>query len=323
MAEDIISFRTNFNSTDIKNSEKDITSHAYWLGGTDTTRETLSQYDLQRAGYGRLFIMRMPRFMDVILPESTKKVRHLLQYANVGIDGIQGYSVDFASVTAGYAGNTVEIPTSAKDDTTSITIKIYDTAHSLIRSYIDYWITGTIDPYTGLCHYHGATHAASITRSQANQTMEAVYVSTDPSGEHVQYACLLTNMFPKSSDHSAFVYEPGSHDLIQLSLEFTCNKYQSAQIDTLGSQLLNNYKILKNYMNFTAPYTINEKGEINAGSTNADQAKQTVTQMMAKTTEKSPEGIGDGIWSSERVEAYRAGDGDNLAKAGENTAKQS
>ena len=321
MAEaDKITFRNQAIKADIESAESGIENHAYWLGGTDTTRETLSQYDLQRAGYGRLFIMRMPRFMDVILPDSTKKVKHLLQYANVGVDGIQGYSVDFASVTAGYAGNTVEIPTSAKDDTTSITIKIYDTAHSLIRSYIDYWITGTIDPYTGLCHYHGACESgldSHVIRSQANQTMEAVYVSTDPSGEQVQYACLLTNMFPKSSDHSAFVYEPGSHDLIQLSLEFTANKYMSAQIDQLGKQLLDNYKILKNYMNFASPYTVTAGSSAilapNSGTNDSPYyqvdggtaAGQDVNNTMAKTVHGSDVGgIGDGIWSEEAVQSY-------------------
>ena len=111
MADDKITFRGIADASDIKTAEDKITQHSFWLGGTDTTRETLSQYDLQRAGYGRLFIMRMPRFMDVILPESTKKVKHLLQYANVGVDGIQGYSVDFTSVTVGYVGNTIETKT--------------------------------------------------------------------------------------------------------------------------------------------------------------------------------------------------------------------
>ena len=316
MAVNEISFRNNVSKKVAEAAEENITKHAFWLGGTDTTRETLSQYDLQRAGYGRLFIMRMPRFMDVILPESTKKVKHLLQYANVGVDGIQGYSVDFASVTAGYAGNTVEIPTSSKDDTSSITIKIYDTAHSLIRAYIDYWITGAIDPYTGLCHYHGACDLknSNVIRSQANQTMEAVYVSTDPSGETVQYACLLTNMFPKSSDHSAFAYEPGSHDLIQLSLEFTANKYMSGQIDLLGKQLLDNYKILKNYMNFDPPYTIDEKtGAINAGSNNADSANVLVNSTMAKS-HPGGLGYGDGIWKSNQVNSYYKGDADMFKK---------
>lgn len=245
----------------------DVTSYAFWLGGTDTTNAALKQYDLLRTGYGRIFILQMPKFVQYLLPDETKKFKHLLQFANTGIDGIQGYTVDFTSITVGYVGNTVELPINVKDDTSAITIKIYETQGSLIRTYIDFWITGTIDPFTGLSHYHGArevtgtmfdgvsaSYASSMYLSQANQTMEALYVATDPTGEKPEYVCLLTNMFPKSSDHSHFAYEPGSHDLVQLSLEFTASKYMSAQINYIGNLALQKYNILRNYLNMYSGY---------------------------------------------------------------------
>ena len=103
----------------------EITNYAYWLGGTDTTNAALAQYDLLRTGYGRLFILRMPAFVEFLLEDETRVFKHMLEFGNVGISGIQGYTAEFASVTAGYVGNTVEIPTSVKDDTNSITIRIY------------------------------------------------------------------------------------------------------------------------------------------------------------------------------------------------------
>lgn len=247
------------------NMNDEVTNYAFWLGGTDTTNAALKQYDLLRTGYGRIFILQMPKFVQYLLPTETAKFRHLLQFANTGIDGIQGYSVDFTSVTVGYVGNTVELPINVKDDTSSITIKIYETQGSLIRTYLDFWITGTIDPFTGLSHYHGAREMKGnlngtldktelMYLSQANQTMEALYVATDPTGEKPEYCCLLTNMFPKSSDHSHFVYEAGSHDLVQLSLEFTASKYMSAQINYIGCQALERYNILRNYLNMYSGY---------------------------------------------------------------------
>ena len=231
----------------------EITNYAYWLGGTDTTNAALAQYDLLRTGYGRLFILRMPAFVEFLLEDETRVFKHMLEFGNVGISGIQGYTAEFASVTAGYVGNTVAIPTGVKDDTNSITIRIYETQGSLIRTYIDFWLTGVSDPYTGLSHYHGARdvdeNSSSYVLSQANHTMEALYVATDPTGEQAEYVCLLTNMFPRSSDHSHFEYEPGSHDLVQLSLEFTCTKYMSAQINYIGTVALNKFAILKNYLN--------------------------------------------------------------------------
>lgn len=250
---------------DTPNMNDELTNYAFWLGGTDTTNAALKQYDLLRTGYGRIFILQMPKFVQYLLPTETAKFRHLLQFANTGIDGIQGYSVDFTSVTVGYVGNTIELPINVKDDTSAITIKVYETQGSLFRTYIDFWITGTIDPFTGLSHYHGAREMNGgangmvdkrelMYLSQANQTMEALYVATDPTGEKPEYVCLLTNMFPKGSDHSHFVYEAGSHDLVQLSLEFTAAKYMSAQINYIGCQALERYKILRNYLNMYSGY---------------------------------------------------------------------
>lgn len=259
----VATLQDNINNSNIS---KNVTNYAFWLGGTDTTNAALKQYDLLRTGYGRIFILQMPKFVQYLLPEETAKFRHLLQFANTGIDGIQGYTVDFTSITVGYVGNTVELPINVKDDTSAITIKIYETQGSLIRTYLDFWITGTIDPFTGLSHYHGAREViggasgttdkrGSMYLSQANQTMEALYVATDPTGEKPEYVCLLTNMFPKESDHSHFTYEAGSHDLVQLSVNFTASKYMSSQINYIGVQALNRYNILRNYLNMYSGYT--------------------------------------------------------------------
>lgn len=265
MARQVSTLQDNINTA----RSDDVQSYAFWLGGTDTTNAALAQYDLLRTGFGRIFILHMPRFVQYLLPEETKKFRHLIQFANTGIDGIQGYTVDFTSATVGYVGNTVELPINVKDDTSSITIKIYETQGSLIRTYLDFWITGTIDPFTGLSHYHGARDISSgatadgetgdlrktMYLSQSNHTMEALYVATDPTGEIPEYVCLLTNMFPKGSDHSHFVYESGSHDLVQLSVEFTASKYMSGQINYIGLVALNRFQILRNYLNMYSGYS--------------------------------------------------------------------
>ena len=262
----VATLQTNIHQANVS----DVESYSFWLGGTDTTNEALKQYDLLRTGYGRIFILQMPKFVQYLLPEESKKFRHLLQFANTGIDGIQRYTVDFTSATVGYVGNTVELPINVKDDTSSVTIKIYETQGSLIRTYLDFWITGTIDPFTGLSHYHGARTFGSTANagssedytdtgsalylSQAHHTMEMLYVATDPTGEEPEYVCLLMNMFPKNSDHSHFVWEAGSHDLVQLSIEFTASKYMSAQINYIGNLALKRFNILKNYLNMYSGY---------------------------------------------------------------------
>lgn len=245
--------QTNLKQTD----SQGFTNYAYFLGGVDARFRALEQYDLLRKGYGRIFILRMPTFIKYALPESTQMFKHLLEYGNIGIDGISGYTADFTSITGGYNGDSLELPTGSKDDTSSITIKLYETAGSLIRTYIDFWITGAAaDPISGLVHYHGASisDGVPVKVCQANQIMEALYVNTDQTGKECTYACLLTNMFPKQSDHSHVNYDPGSHEMVDMSIEFTAKKYMSASINALGQHLVDKYAIMRNYLNYGHGY---------------------------------------------------------------------
>ena len=241
----------------IKVPAGDVTKYSLFLGGMNTKNAAIAQYDTLRTGYGRIFILLMPRYVEYLLPEETKKFKHLLEYGNTAIDGIAGYTVDFGTVTGSYSGISADIPLNVKDDTTSITIKVYETSGSFVRTYVDFWITGVGDPFTGLSHYHDARKFdPSLIASQANQTMEAIYVATDQTGEQLEYACLLTNMFPRSSDHSHFNYEAGSHDLAQVSIEFTATKMMSSQINAIGKALLDKFVILRNYLQIHSGYDL-------------------------------------------------------------------
>lgn len=265
--------------TNIKANQTEIINQAYWLGGANVTHAALQQYDLLRTGYGRLFVLRLPTFVETLLPASSKKFKHLLEYANTGVSGISGYEMEFASLTAGYGGNNIEIPMNAKDNTSSITIKVYETAGSLMRTYLDFWISGIADPYTALSHYHGARdYKPSLVASQANQTMECLYVSTDQTGEDIEYACLLANMVPKSSNHDHFNYDSGSHELVTMDIEFTATKYMSAQINKLGRMALDHFKILRNYLNF---------------------AGDDYTSISGST------GVDKGIWTNDQLASYK------------------
>ena len=270
MANNIATLQDNINKS---RTGDDFLNYSYWLSGPNSKHSALEQYDLLRTGYTRIIILRMPYFMEKLLPEETKKFKHMLEFGNVGIDGIQGYSVETTQATGGFAGASIELPTGTKDDTNSITIKVYDTQGSLIRVYVDTWITGTFDPVTGLNHYHGARDTAilgdtakSMYFSQANHTMEALIIATDPTGDIPEYVALTTNMFPKQSDHSHFNFDPGSHELVQISLEFTANKYMSSQINYLGKVALQQFRILKNFMLLYSGYNENEIKGLNSGA---------------------------------------------------------
>lgn len=241
-----------------KYDRADITNYSLFLGGINATHQSLQQYDPLKTGYNRIFLVKMPTFMNTLWPDETKRFRHLMEYGFTKIDGIQNTTLESEAITGGYAGRTIDVGTVAKDETNGITVGLYEFAGSPIREYLDLWISGISDPYTGLGHYHGAMDKdPSIKYSQHNHVMEAIYVATDPTGrsEGIEYACLLTNMVPKTVRKDQFNYESGQHSLVTLDVDFTAVKYESPQINQVAKSLMSRFQTMRDYLDFKSEYT--------------------------------------------------------------------
>lgn len=233
--------------SNIKNhTGDDLLNYALFVGGLNVTHEVLQNYDPLRTGYGRLFMVRKPLFLVETIPTKLKKFKHILEYGNTAVQGINDVTVNFNDYTGGYAGKSFSIPSVATDETNTFTVNCFEFSGSPIREVCHAWINGTTDLLTGLSHYNGS----SIAKLQSNQTAEFVYVSTDNTGEEVEYACLLANAFPANVKNDHFNYTSGSHELVEYNVEFRCTKYESLQINKLGKALLDRYKVLANSLNF-------------------------------------------------------------------------
>ena len=241
-----------------------ITNYSLFLGGLNATQKSLEQYDPLKTGYNRIFFIKMPVFMEKIMPAETKRFRHLLEYGFTRIDGIGNTTLEMEAITGGYAGRQFEVGTVARDETTAITMGLYEFAGSPVREYLDMWISGIADPFTGLGHYHGAFDIdPSIKYTQANHVAEAIYVATDPTGRSngVEYACLLSNMIPKTVKKDQFNYESGTHGLVTVDCEFTCVKYESPQINTIAKALIDKFQVMRDYLDFDSQY---RQGDVDA-----------------------------------------------------------
>lgn len=260
-----LTLQSNIKKYKGQNMEK----YSLFMGGLNVTNRALAQYDPLKTGYARLFFVHMPEFMKALMPTETKQIRHLLEYGFVGVDGIQNLTLDFDSITGGYAGRAFEVPVVAKDDTNSLTVKLYEFAGSPVREYLNMWITGIADPYTGFGTYHGLVDpklcgqygvSEKFNYSQQNHTAECIYLQTDPTGltDNIEYACLLTNMVPKMSKVDHFNYDSGQHPLVQVDVEFTATKYESPQINQVAKGLLTKYDVMKDYLKFHSGYTLDQ-----------------------------------------------------------------
>lgn len=233
--------------SNIKTNENDnLTKYALFMGGANVTHEVLKNYDPLKTGYGRLFMIRKPLFLDDNITNKLKKFKHILEYGNTAVEGLNDITVQTQTITAGYTGRSFEIPTHVTDDTNSFTVKCYEFSGSPIREVIHTWLNGMTDTLTGLTHYNGS----AVGKSQANQTAEFIYVATDSTGENVEYACLFANCFPKNLKNDHFNYTSGDHTLVEYNIEFSCVKYESLQINKVAQALIDKYKLLGNSLNF-------------------------------------------------------------------------
>ena len=244
--------------TGLKSHNNDeLTNYALFMGGTNVINEVLQCYDPLRTGYGRLFMVRKPVFLEKFFEGTSKleKFKHILEYGNTAVQGISDVSVTTETITGGYTGKSFDIPTYASDDTNSLQITVYEFSGSPVREVIHSWINGTTDLLTGLSHYNGVSDLDHI---QANQTAEFIYVATDVTGQNAEYVCLFANCFPKGINTDAFNYTAGEHRLVDTTIEFTCTKYESLQINQVGLALLEKYKINTNSLNFYSGYDVDD-----------------------------------------------------------------
>lgn len=255
-----LTFQTGIHQHDSTN----LTDYALFLGGLNVTRGALEQYDPLRTGFGRIFMIRKPIFLDNVpgMSDKLKKFKHILEYGNTGVSGNNNISMQFNQMQGGYTNRSMEIPNIATDDSNELVIKTFEFSGSPVREVIQMWINGVADLQSGFAHYYGVTKTtdgnASISVSQANHTAEFIYVVTDPSGRKIEYAALFANCFPKEIKLDHFNYDAGNHELVPMDIAFTATRYMSPQINYKAAQLIDKYNVLVNSLNFNSGFTGDE-----------------------------------------------------------------
>lgn len=243
-------FQTNIHNHQMNN----INQYALFMGGLNVTRDSLEQYDPLKTGFGRLFMIRPPLFVAEGLPNKMKKFKHILEYANVGVSGMQDIEIETNQLTGGYAGRSMDIPNIAKDGANELTVKVYEFSGSPVREIIQFWMSGMADFNSGFTTYHGV----NVPVCQANQTAEFIYVSTDQTGKRIEYACQWSNCFPRNLKLDQFNYDAGQHDVVSYDIQFFGTRYMSPQINNKATQLITKYNLLMDSLNFNGGYTTDE-----------------------------------------------------------------
>ncbi|MDY3769140.1 MAG: hypothetical protein SOZ83_06045 [Sphaerochaetaceae bacterium] len=283
----------------IKHNNQDMSKYALFLGGTNVVRDVLAAYDPLKTGYGRIFMVRKPIWVDKYFSENKgdagslnkmNRFKHILEYGNTQIQGLTDPQVNFSTINGGYNGKGFEYPSYTTDDTNTFSITVYEMSGSPIREVIHTWINGTTDLQTGLAHYNGV----DLPKIQANQTAEFIYVATDNTGLAVEYCCLFANCFPRGINIDPFNYQSGQHEPVETTIEFACTKYESTQINKVGKALINRYRILTNSLNFNSGITT---AVLNGNSTKTSGVDGNYTSFYNSQTNKIATGSASNLKS--------------------------
>ena len=238
-------------STSINTNTKSFENFSYFLGGIDVTHQNLDQFTPYIRGVSRIFLHKPPLFMLSKYPDHTKRFKTYFETAYRSVSGIGNISVDFTTFQGGFNGQEFSTPQSARDETDTVSISLYELTGSPVREYLDTWITGVRDIRSGIAHYHGAIEDGSVKYGEINHTAEMVYVTYDPTGLTPEYCCLFAHCFPKSVPKDHLNYETGNRDNAQMDIDFATTKYESPAINDIGIWYTLNSKVKWNYLDFS------------------------------------------------------------------------
>jgi len=262
----------------------DLTKYSMFVGGTNATHHALRNYSPMLNGFGRLFMVRPPYAILKMFAGTDDKLyssdslfiqfKHMLEYMNRSVSGFAEKTLENAStaIQGGFAGRSFNTPTVTKETTNEITIGLYEMVGAPVYTVIDGWMNAIGDENSGLATYGGYISGGydevtkkekrlymragesedGIPFNEANHTAEFIYVMHDRSGSQVERAVLLADCYPKgiAQGNILNMEAGGGHDNVTYDITFNCVMYRSPIITAIAKDLLKQYRIVSNSLNF-------------------------------------------------------------------------
>jgi hypothetical protein len=263
----------------------DLTKYSLFVGGVNATHHALRNYSPMLNGFGRLFMVRPPKAILKMFAGSDSNLynrenlfvqfKHMLEYMNRSVTGFQEKKLVNAStaIQGGFAGRQFNVPTVTQETTQEITIGMYEMVGAPIMTVIDGWMNAIGDENSGLATYggwiSGGKDANGIEKrlykrngendteavyafNEANHTAEFIYVMHDRSGAQVERAVLLADCYPTGIQQNMVLDMAvgGTHDNVVYDVGFNCVVFRSPIITAIANDLLKQYRIVSNSLNF-------------------------------------------------------------------------
>lgn len=262
---------------------KNMTKYSMFVGGTNATHHALENYSPLLNNYVRLFMVRPPYAIQKMFAGSDENLyssdnlfiqfKHMMEYMLRSIEGFGELSLENAStpIAGGFANRQFNTPTITKDSTTEFTVGLYELDGAPVYTVIDGWMNAIGDMNSGLATYGGWISGGQdengiekrlyrradesdegIPFNEANHTAEFIAVLHDRSGAQAQRAIMLADCYPKGINYGSLMNmaEGAAHDNITYNIAFNCVVYRSPIITAIANDLLKQYRIVSNSLNF-------------------------------------------------------------------------
>jgi len=261
-----------------------LTKYSLFVGGVNATHHALRNYSPMVNGFGRLFMVRPPKVLLQIFAGASDnwystdslfiQFKHILEYMNRSVTGFAEKTLEPAQtpIQGGFANRQFNTPTVTRETTQEVQIGVYEMVGAPILTVLDSWMNAIGDENSGLATYGGwisggrdkdgfekrlyqlkhENKEEGIPFNEANHTAEFIYVMHDRAGAQVERAVMLADCYPTRIDQGQVLNMQlgGGHDNVTYDLTFNCVVYRSPIITAIANDLLKQYRIVSNSLNF-------------------------------------------------------------------------
>lgn len=220
---------------------KNLTQYKLYNGVTDFGN--VGQFNQYESGYGFLFVIAVPRFIDKLAEENQDYALlrdnyvHILENEFKGIDGLDNITADTLEINDGI--NTINMISKVNQPSASqVTMRFNEKTGSTLTKFNKLFLTGIKDPKTQVKRYHGLIDKNKISPDYQNEIFTLLYINTDNTAKNVEAAFLLLAAQPTTAELNIYNTEKGDIGNKELSMEFNCIPVQSEEINLRAKKML-------------------------------------------------------------------------------------
>lgn len=210
----------------------------------------LTQFNNYESGYGFLFVLQIPKFLEELASSKNSKYTdliqnyaHILEYDFRSLDGIDDYTSDTNTLNDGI--NEVNIITrTTMQSASSFSMRFYERSGSPITKVHELFLRGVKDPRTQVKRYNGLLETGAAGRSQSfkagyeNEVFSFLYINTDNTVRFIEKAYLIVAAQPTAAEFSIYNHEKGNIEWKEVNVTFSGYPITGPAINEKGQEFL-------------------------------------------------------------------------------------